>query len=220
MQFALETLLNATIKTTVVPRKQPQQRRSRQMTADILTAAIRVLKREGALGFTTTKVAETAGVSVGSLYQYYPNKQSILLALQCKAARNAWEIISKILADQTTPHRDRIGEIAHFFFAAESEEMRQMGAAMRDSEMVLAKGDELTQLDAEVQNALQKFLDGAPANGLPRQDAFGDVKFLIATIEAIGRNVAAQQMSNEQVANWANRTTQMICDHLGIAAAA
>ena len=55
-------------------RKRPRQARSERLVATILEAAIRVLAREGAQRFTTARVAETAGVSVGSLYQYFPNK--------------------------------------------------------------------------------------------------------------------------------------------------
>lgn len=63
------------------PRKQPKQARSRQMQADILTAAADVLRTRGLEGFTTNAVAERAGVSIGSLYQYFPAKEAILAAL-------------------------------------------------------------------------------------------------------------------------------------------
>jgi AcrR family transcriptional regulator len=49
-------------------RKQPKQARSEQLVSDILTAAAQVLARDGAHRFTTARVAEKAGVSVGSLY--------------------------------------------------------------------------------------------------------------------------------------------------------
>ncbi|MCE9580577.1 MAG: TetR/AcrR family transcriptional regulator [Deltaproteobacteria bacterium] len=64
-----------------VPRKRPQQERSRQTVDVILTAAERILSREGLAAVTTARVAEVAGISVGSLYQYYPNKESIFGAL-------------------------------------------------------------------------------------------------------------------------------------------
>lgn len=63
-------------------RKQPQQARSAELVAAILQAAIQVLAKEGAARFTTARVAEKAGVSVGSLYQYFPNKAAILFRLQ------------------------------------------------------------------------------------------------------------------------------------------
>ena len=59
-------------------RRQPQQARSSDLVAAILEAALQVLAKEGVHRFTTTRVAERAGVSVGSVYQYFPNKASIL----------------------------------------------------------------------------------------------------------------------------------------------
>ncbi|MGF1471250.1 MAG: TetR/AcrR family transcriptional regulator [Rubrobacteraceae bacterium] len=63
------------------PRKLPQQARSREMVEIILAATARVLVREGYDGMTTNRVAEVAGVSVGSIYQYFPNKESLLATL-------------------------------------------------------------------------------------------------------------------------------------------
>lgn len=63
-------------------RKQPQQARSSELVASILEAAVQVLASEGAQRFTTARVAERAGVSIGSLYQYFPNKAAILFRLQ------------------------------------------------------------------------------------------------------------------------------------------
>jgi AcrR family transcriptional regulator len=63
------------------PRKTPIQARSTLTVGAISEAAIQVLLVYGAERFTTTRVAERAGVSVGTLYQYYPNKQSLLYAV-------------------------------------------------------------------------------------------------------------------------------------------
>lgn len=68
-------------KSDIKPRKQPKQARSREMVEMIITATARVLVREGYEGTTTNRVAEVAGVSVGSLYQYFPNKESLLVTL-------------------------------------------------------------------------------------------------------------------------------------------
>lgn len=69
-------------KPRISQRKQPKQARSSDSVAAILEAAAQVLAKEGAQRFTTARVAERAGVSVGSLYQYFPNKAAILFRLQ------------------------------------------------------------------------------------------------------------------------------------------
>jgi AcrR family transcriptional regulator len=63
------------------PRKQPIQARSRQTVAAILQATAQVLMTNGYDGTTTNLVAEKAGVSIGSLYEYFPNKESLVAAL-------------------------------------------------------------------------------------------------------------------------------------------
>lgn len=63
------------------PRKTPSQSRSRVTVDAIFEATIQVLLSQGMVGLTTTGVAERAGVSVGSMYQYFPNKQALVYAL-------------------------------------------------------------------------------------------------------------------------------------------
>ena len=63
------------------PRKKPQQRRSRVTIDTIFEATIQVLLAQGLDKVTTIQVAERAGVSVGSLYQYFPNKRALMAAV-------------------------------------------------------------------------------------------------------------------------------------------
>ncbi len=62
-------------------RKNPRQARATATIEAIIEAAAQVLQRDGEEGLTTAKVADRAGVSIGSIYQYFPNKEAILLAL-------------------------------------------------------------------------------------------------------------------------------------------
>lgn len=63
------------------PRKLPKQARSGATVEAILEAAAQVFERQGYAAGTTNRIAERAGVSIGSLYQYFPNKDAILVAL-------------------------------------------------------------------------------------------------------------------------------------------
>jgi AcrR family transcriptional regulator len=77
------------------PRKKPRQKRS-QITVDvILESATRVLRQESLAGFNTNRVAEVAGVSVGSLYQYFPNKEALVVELVSQAQNRLAESVEQ-----------------------------------------------------------------------------------------------------------------------------
>jgi AcrR family transcriptional regulator len=63
-------------------RKEPRQGRSRATVEAIVEAGARVLAQEGWNGFTTNETARIAGVSIGSLYQYFPNKLALVEAIR------------------------------------------------------------------------------------------------------------------------------------------
>lgn len=68
------------------PRKQPRQARSRATVDALLDAAARVLVQEGYGAANTNRIAEVAGISVGSLYQYFPSKEALIVALRQRHA--------------------------------------------------------------------------------------------------------------------------------------
>lgn len=68
-------------ETLPKPRKTPVQARSGVTVDAILEAAAHILESEGLDGYTTNAIAKRAGVSIGSLYQYFPNKDAVTAAL-------------------------------------------------------------------------------------------------------------------------------------------
>jgi AcrR family transcriptional regulator len=78
-------------------RKQPKQARSRATVEAILDGAIRVLDQEGAEAATTSHIAEVAGVSVGTLYQYFKQRDDILDALQDREFARAKDMLMERL---------------------------------------------------------------------------------------------------------------------------
>lgn len=68
----------------VTPRKSPRQARARATVDAIVLATAHILRTEGAEGLTTNRIARLAGVSIGSVYQYFPNKHAIVAELRSR----------------------------------------------------------------------------------------------------------------------------------------
>lgn len=88
----------AALTAKVEPRKVPRQRRAEATVAAILEAAGQLVAQRGLAGFNTNAVAERAGVSIGSLYQYFPNKDAIMAALIARQHRRQVESLLEVLA--------------------------------------------------------------------------------------------------------------------------
>ncbi len=80
-------------------RKQPQQQRANEMVAVLVEAAALEIGEHGLDGLTTNHVARRAGVSVGSLYQYFANKEMIVEALLMQRAGT----LMKVVHERVTP---------------------------------------------------------------------------------------------------------------------
>jgi len=100
---------------SLTPRKKPQQRRSRVTIDTIFEATIQVLLANGLDRITTIQIADRAGVSVGSLYQYFPNKRALLAAV---VKRHISEVVDATIAACNSVHGKTIGEMCATMMAA------------------------------------------------------------------------------------------------------
>lgn len=80
-------------------RREPKQQRARVTVDAVLEAVERVAKRHGAKAVTTNRIAEVAGVSVGSLYQYFPDKRAIFTALHDRHVDEVRRVMERTTAD-------------------------------------------------------------------------------------------------------------------------
>lgn len=94
------------------PRKRPVQQRSRATYDAILEGAAQVLKKHGYAKATTNAIAKRAGVSIGSLYEYFPDKEAVFAALQEKLHRAQFEtVIGRLSLDPDTPPEAAIRQL-------------------------------------------------------------------------------------------------------------
>jgi AcrR family transcriptional regulator len=107
------------------PRKRPRQERSRATVEALVTAAERLVERGGAGAASTNRIAEVAGVSVGSLYQYFPNRDSLIEAVRERQGQRfgarAEPEIERLLG---LPLRDAARGIVELVIALHRESLR------------------------------------------------------------------------------------------------
>ncbi len=88
------------------------QARSKERLRRVLDAADEVLAAEGAKAFTTTRVAEVAGVSIGSVYRFFPDKEAIVEALAVRYWSDFEDLVAGVAeADEAQPIGDPVGAV-------------------------------------------------------------------------------------------------------------
>jgi AcrR family transcriptional regulator len=148
-----------TKKTEIKPRKIAAQQRSVAMIETILQASARVLEKESLRGFNTNRVAEVAGVSVGSIYQYFPNKDALMAALILRNQQLLAESIIR-LVDQTKG-KSLIASITMLAkLAVDQQFIKPMFAAAIDhEEKRLPVNSILAETESTLIDAVQKLIN-------------------------------------------------------------
>lgn len=199
-------------KPVVTSRKSPKQARSTQLVAAILQAAIRVLEREGAARFTTIRVAEQAGVSVGSLYQYFPNKESILFRLQ----QDEWTATGKLLDDIFNDARlgasERLRAAMRAFFRTEYDEA-PLRRALGDAEQLYRDAPQAREHRERGMPVLLSLIDQAAPGIPPRRRSFA-AELYVATLAGMGKHVSEAARTRAEVDQWSEATADMFLAYL------
>jgi AcrR family transcriptional regulator len=128
-----------------------------EAVAAILDAAVRFCGRKGAQRFITARVAERAGVSVGTLYQYFPNKAAILFRLQSDEWRQTSDLLGGILDDERIPPLDRLRSLVHAFIRSECDEA-EIGVALNDAAPVYRDAPEAKEVRESGDRTVELFM--------------------------------------------------------------
>lgn len=193
-------------------RKQPQQARSAELVSAILTAAIQVLAQEGAARFTTARVAERAGVSVGSLYQYFPNKAAILFRLQSDEWRQTTDMLSRILADREKTPFARLRLLVQAFIRSECEEA-QMRVALNDAAPLYRDAPEAQAVKAAGKDIVQVFMCEALPD-VPQVTRWLAGDLIVGTLGAAGKQFSETPRTDSEIAAYADAMADMFCAYL------
>jgi AcrR family transcriptional regulator len=193
-------------------RKQPKQARSTELVAAILDAAVQVLAKEGAARFTTLRVAERAGVSIGSLYQYFPNKAAILFRLQSDEWRQTTEMLRSILEDTKQPPLERLRRLVHAFIRSECEEAA-VRVALDDAAPLYRDAPEAKEAKASGTRTIERFMrEVLPKAPAAKREAAGDL--IKTTLSEVGKRFSEMRRSPAEIEAYADAMADMFSAYL------
>lgn len=195
---------------SISTRKRPRQARSTQLVSDILEAAARVLAKEGAHRFTTARVAETAGVSIGSLYQYFPNKAALLFRLQSDEWQETGAMLRVLLEDRTTPPLQRLRALTLAFVRSECAEA-EMRLALDDAAPFYRDAPEAQASHIDGTEAVRAFMREALPNALDAdRDRAADL--VLMTFTGVGKQISERRAADAEA--YAEALAEMLCGYV------
>ena len=199
--------------TLITSRKKPRQARANDLVAAVLEAAVQVLAAEGAQRFTTTRVAERAGVSVGSIYQYFPNKASILFRLQADEWRQTTEMLRRTLEDTRRPPLERLRRLVHAFVKSECDEA-DVRVALNDAAPLYRDAPEAQAVRESGAETIAAFMREVlpKASDATRTAACELIK---STLSAVGKEFSETPRTKAEIARWSDAMADMFCAYLG-----
>jgi AcrR family transcriptional regulator len=195
------------VQSVFEPRKTPVQARSAVTVEAISEATIQVLLSPGTDRLTTTRVAERAGVSVGTLYQYYPNKQSLLFAvLEDHLDKVSAAVETACERARGMPLAEMVQEVVEAFVDAKMERTDISTALYRIASEV--GGPTLVKrMGQRSQKALEAMLRTAP-DAVLRQEKFA-IQMMFSAMAGTTRSVLEAGASPAMVRNLRDHLVQL-----------
>jgi len=198
--------------TRIATRKQPQQARSTRLVEDVLQAAVQVLASEGAQRFTMARVAERAGVSVGSLYQYFPNKAAVLFRLQHDEWRQTSEMLRGMLEDARQTPPERLRTAVHAFIRSECDEAR-MRIALDDAAPLYRDAPEAREAKAAGNRIFQAFMREALPD-VPDATRALACDLITTTLATAGKAFSESERTPAEIDAYSAAMGDMFCAYL------
>ncbi len=180
------------LRPRTVPRKRPQQARSRATIDVILTATARVLVKEGFDRASTNRIAEAAGVSVGSLYQYFPGKEALVAALVERHVEEMTKIIDEAMERvNLLPLKDAVQLIVSLMLRAHSVDPK-LHKVLIEQVPRIGRLERVHDIEARVARMARGYMDAHKGEIRPvNLDLAATV--VVQTIEALTHAAVVQQ---------------------------
>ncbi|HDR8856452.1 TPA: TetR family transcriptional regulator [Burkholderia territorii] len=196
----------------IASRRLPRQARSTRLVDDVLEAAIQVLATEGAQRFTMARVAERAGVSVGSLYQYFPNKAAVLFRLQHDEWRQTSAMLRGMLEDPGKTPPERLRAAVHAFIRSECDEAR-MRIALDDAAPLYRDTPEAQEVKAAGSRIFSAFMRDALPD-VPDATRALACELITSTLMHAGKAFSETERTAAEIDAYSAAMADMFCAYL------
>lgn len=206
------------LPTQLRPRKEPRQRRAAETRARILDAAGVVFEEHGYAHGTTNRIAAAAGLSIGSLYQYFPNKDAILVELVDVHIDAGTRALEDALASVATPAGgvvpldDLVGAAVRALVRLHATDRRLHRVLFEEAPRPPAQLARLRSLETRLTEQVTALLAGHPEVCAPELPLAA--RLVIDTVESLVHRVATDEASGIPDEALAAEITRMVTAYL------
>ncbi len=204
-------------KRRLSPRKRPRQQRAQDTVDAILGGAAQVLKRHGYAAGTTNRIAERAGVSIGSLYEYFPNKDAILVALVERHLDEGMERVHASLDRAvTTPSqlRQLLNDFVSAMVALHGRSPQLHRVLFEEAPHPPESHACVLRMEEGLAHRLEAILRGVP--GVAVDDFDTAAHFVVQTTEALAHRFVLHGLHELDETDFTAQTTRLLERYLGV----
>ena len=197
------------------PRKTPTQARSRATVEAILVAATQVLRRDGYAATTTDRVAKRAGVSVGSLYQYFPNKDAILVALTERHIDEGFALVRELLAAARAdgpPLETMLRGFVVAMIALHEQEPELHRVLFEEAPLPSSLRRELRKRENDLGREVAELLEGRPEVRMGDSKLTGHI--IVQTVDSLVHNFVLHPPKDIDAESLTDEIVRMLHQHL------
>lgn len=197
--------------TRLRPRKQPRQERARATVEAILEAAAQVFERHGYAAGTTNRIAKRAGISIGSLYQYFPGKDAILLAIVERHVADATRALTPLLAGllaEPPPLREGVRRVVEAMAELHRDRPRLHRVLFEEAPRPPRLRRQLDDLAAAAATQLAAYLRACPEALVADPDLAA--RLIVQVTESITHNLVIHPASEHPPEAWIEATVDML----------